>query len=283
MTNTNFARSQPHILSYEGKFSNHKDDPGGRTYEGITQTVWDGYCENNGLPQRQLTANTGSWKDWAKHRDAIYRQQYWNAIKGDKLPDGVDFVVYDGAVNSGVNRSGRWLQNALRMNHIDGVIGEATIAAANAHPDKDRLIAAILDGQRLPFLKALKTWPTFGVGWGRRVAAVKKTGQAWAEGSVGPAPTKIADAGAKGWVEDAKTPSSTAPADAAIGTGGGATTIGVAIDSAKDTLLPFGDSSDLIKTIVTVLVVAGIAITVGGFAYRWYVTRKAKKLAEALS
>lgn len=187
MAAENFARSMPHILAYEGKFSDHQNDPGGKTYEGITQRVWDGYARNRGLTPKTLSKATGSWPDWPKYRNDIYRKQYWDAVRGDHLPGGVDFVVFDGAVNSGPSQSVKWLQRALGNVKVDGVIGEATVAAARAHKDHDALIADICF-QRMNFLRALKTWKSFGTGWIRRVDAVRKTGQAWARGSVGPMP-----------------------------------------------------------------------------------------------
>jgi lysozyme family protein len=41
---------------------------------------------------------------------------------------------------------------------------------------------------RLAFLKRLKTWPTFGVGWGRRVVDVKATSLKMAKGTAAPLP-----------------------------------------------------------------------------------------------
>lgn len=84
----------------------------------------------------------------APERDAIYRRQYWDAIKGDKLPAGVDYVVFDGAVNSGPKQSIKWLQRALGSAYrgqIDGVIGLATFAALEATEDHDALIDRICD------------------------------------------------------------------------------------------------------------------------------------------
>lgn len=288
MVAANFERSMPHIRAYEGKFQNHKADAGGRTYEGVTQRVWDAYCENAGLPKRTLTSSTGSWKDWAKHRDAIYRQQYWAAAGCDQLPAGVDFVVFDGAVNSGVSRSVRWLQAALGVK-ADGVIGELTRRALRAVTDHDALVDRILE-RREAFLRVARNrvtkqllWPVFGKGWLARLAAVKATGQAWATGSVGPKPTPIREP--VGRVGDAEAPTvpTTAGPDTVIGAGGSLTGAGTVIETARQHLEPYAAVSDVVQYIVIGLVIAGVAITVGGFVWRHYQQRKAAAVKEAIA
>ena len=101
----------------------------------------------------------------------IYRDGYWNKVKGDDLPAGLDLVAFDAAVNSGPGRGARWLQEALGVNP-DGVIGPKTIAAANA-AHKDAVIDRACD-LRLGFLRQLGTWKTFGKGWTRRVESVRE-------------------------------------------------------------------------------------------------------------
>ncbi|WP_371346106.1 glycoside hydrolase family 108 protein [Ancylobacter sp. IITR112] len=282
MTAAGFARAQPHVLAYEGKFSNHPSDPGGRTYEGITQRVFDAWCAASGVPKRTLSASTGKWPGWAEQRDSIYRKQYWDAVRGDDLPAGVDFAVYDAAVNSGPGRAIRWLQRALRLNRVDGIFGVATLAAVQAHSDHDALVAAIC-AERLAFLRALKTWKTFGKGWARRVAAVQSTGQAWASGSVGAAPEQIHGAGAKASAESAPRPPSTAGADAAIGAGGGTATVGTVIETVRQQIEPYAGASERVQQLVVALIVAGALVTLGGLGWRWYARRKAARLAEALA
>jgi lysozyme family protein len=56
----------------------------------------------------------------------------------------------------------------------DGGIGPKTLAAVAAMNAND-LVNAYND-RRLSFLHDLPTWPTFGKGWGRRVAEVKAVG-----------------------------------------------------------------------------------------------------------
>ena len=97
---------------------------------------------------------------------AIYKQQYWDAISGDDLPSGVDFAVFDYAVNSGVSRAAKTLQGIVGVTQ-DGQIGPATIQATKTY------IAMTVTNKRLAFMQSLSIWSTFGRGWSARIADVK--------------------------------------------------------------------------------------------------------------
>src|SRR5690606_31875174 len=101
----------------------------------------------------------------------IYRAQYWDTVRGNELPDGLDYAMFDYAINSGPARAIKELQRVLNVS-ADGVIGVQTLAAV-AEANTANLITALMD-RRLAFLKGLKTWPTFGRGWSRRVAEVRE-------------------------------------------------------------------------------------------------------------
>jgi lysozyme family protein len=101
----------------------------------------------------------------------VYKRQYWDAVGGDLLPDGVDYAVFDFAVNSGPGRAARYLQSVLGA-PMDGAIGSATLDAVAKMP-----VGVVIDrlcDARLAFLKSLGTWGTFGKGWAARVAAVRR-------------------------------------------------------------------------------------------------------------
>ncbi len=274
MTAQNFAPALSRALVHEGGFSNHPDDPGGATMKGVTQRVYDAYRQRRHVSKRSVRLI-----EEAELQD-IYRRQYWNAVKGDKLPAGVDYAVFDGAVNSGPEQSVKWLQRALGSVKVDGQIGEATLAAIERHPDHDRLIAAMLD-RRLAFLQALKIWPTFRKGWSARVAQVKQIGQAWAMGSVGPQPS-FTGGNAKATIDQASPLPAKGAADAATGAGVGTGTLGGVLEQARQQLDPFAAGSTLIANIVTALVITGLVLAAGGIAYRLYASRKARHLADAL-
>nr|WP_318013599.1 putative peptidoglycan-binding domain-containing protein [Mesorhizobium sp. B264B1A] len=91
-------------------------------------------------------------------------------MAGAELPDGVDYAVFDFAVNSGPSRAAKYLQ-AVVGTAQDGRIGPETLAAVGSRP-----AAVVIDNlcdARLAFLKRLSTWGTFGKGWQSRVASVR--------------------------------------------------------------------------------------------------------------
>ena len=161
--NANFARSLASVLRHEGGYSNHPEDKGGPTNRGITLATFRKWVKKDG------TAN--DLKRITEDQVAkIYRSVYWNGVKGDDLPGGIDYAVFDYAVNSGPARAAKALQGVLGV-AVDGIIGPVTIAAAKA-ADPIKVIAALCD-QRMKFLRNLSTWPTFGKGWTSRVEDVR--------------------------------------------------------------------------------------------------------------
>ncbi|RUX96139.1 MULTISPECIES: glycoside hydrolase family 108 protein [unclassified Mesorhizobium] len=266
------------VLAHEGGYSNHAQDPGGPTMKGVTQRVYDGYRKGKGLATRSVKGIT------ADELNAIYDHQYWDAVQGDALPAGVDYVLFDGAVNSGPGRSIMWLQQALGpvyTGRIDGVMGMGTLAALKAINNNDALIDRICDA-RMNFLRRLSTFATFGRGWSARVAEVRSIGQAWATGQVPQAASFIDGGQAKAFVEDATPAPSTAPADAAIGGGGAGLGVSGTLQGLQDQLSPLSYASEWITKIVVILALVSALLLFGGAAYRWYANRKAKQIAAAL-
>lgn len=162
----NFDEALKAILHHEGGFVNHPKDPGGMTNLGVTKKVWEEWVghEVDEKAMRGLTPEIVG---------PMYKVKYWDKVKGDDLPAGVDYVVFDAAVNSGPGRAAKWLQACVGVDP-DGGIGPKTLAAV-ASFDASQLVEDYAK-RRLSFLMDLQTWDTFGKGWGRRVAEVQKTG-----------------------------------------------------------------------------------------------------------
>lgn len=278
---SDFTKCMPIILRYEGGYSNHLRDPGGVTLEGVIQRVYDGYRARKGLPQRPLTADMRRTAEWIAERNDIYRLQYWNAIRGDELPEGVDLFLFDAAVNSGPFQAVKWLQRALKLNLVDGHLGEGTMAALHAHPDHDALIADMAS-RRLGMLQQLNTWDAFGTGWASRVASCKRIAQAWASGSVGPQPAAVHLIGgdAKAYASDVAQPAVDAGNSVKGGLGG--TTIAAVLDGAKEQLAPLVGSSEWINQIFTALTLLSVVIGLGAFGYALWSAHKTKRAQRAI-
>jgi lysozyme family protein len=168
----NFPALMDRVLEHEGGYGNHPRDPGKATNRGVTQAVYDDWRELERQPNRSV-------KHIAMDEvRAIYRNQYWDLAACDRLPSGLDYTVFDFAVNSGVRRSVRGLQTALAKRKayagsVDGIVGMRTLLGIQRVGDDAALIRAINEA-RLAFLKRLSTWDVFGRGWSTRVVDVTR-------------------------------------------------------------------------------------------------------------
>jgi lysozyme family protein len=160
----NFDESLRLLLKSEGGFVNHPVDPGGMTCLGVTKKAWEAYTGEmcNEADMRALTP---------KAVTPFYRAKYWDAVSGDDLPKGIDYAVFDFAVNAGPMRAIKVLQSCIKT-LTDGEIGPKTLMAI-AKKDPATLIEVYCEA-RLNFLSALPTWKTFGKGWERRVDDVAR-------------------------------------------------------------------------------------------------------------
>ena len=153
-----FSRAFDLLITHEGGFSNHPDDPGGATMYGVTEAV--ARAEGYTGAMRDLTL------DFAKQ---VYRKRYWDACRCDQMPDQLRYPLFDAAVNSGPGQAIKWLQAAVGVK-ADGAIGPVTQQAVNMaapQPTRQKMI-----GNRLRFMTQLSNWPSFSKGWARRISAI---------------------------------------------------------------------------------------------------------------
>ena len=154
----NFLKSLAVVLKHEGGYVDHPEDPGGRTNMGITQAVYEKYLGRTVTEDEMKNIKIGDVR-------IIYRENYWDRVKGDDLPSGIDFCVFDWAVNSGVSRASKALQRIVGVKD-DGVIGPITVKET-FKCDSDKVILSYTE-VRENFYKTLSTFNTFGKGWTRR-------------------------------------------------------------------------------------------------------------------
>jgi lysozyme family protein len=162
---SNFDECVELMLAHEGGYVDHPKDPGGRTNLGVTQRVWEEWM-GRPVTEKEMRALTPLMVK------PLYKRKYWDAVRADDLVAGVDYCVFDVAVNSGPGRAIKFLQSCVGV-AADGGFGAITLAAVkDAEEDPTRLIE-LYCAKRLEFLQSLKTFETFGKGWSRRVAEVK--------------------------------------------------------------------------------------------------------------
>jgi lysozyme family protein len=163
--NANFETCLALMLAHEGGFVNHPKDPGGMTNLGVTKAVWEEWL-GRPVSEKEMRALTPIMVK------PLYKRKYWDAVRADDLVAGVDYCVFDVAVNSGPGRAIKFLQSVVGT-APDGGFGPATMAAVKkAEVDPTALIKQYC-AKRLEFLQSLKTWPVFGKGWERRVKEVE--------------------------------------------------------------------------------------------------------------
>jgi lysozyme family protein len=248
---SSYNRSLAFVLKYEGGYVNHPADPGGPTNLGVTQQTLSNYLGRPASIEEVKALTPGKV-------GPIYKKRYWDAVRGNDLPAGLDLVVFDFAVNSGPARATKALQKLVGVAQ-DGVMGMDTVAAVERE-DAEDLIRRYC-ANRLAFLKGLTTWGTFGKGWGARVAACQKLALAMESPRSAPEPVEEApppvEASKKGRDQDQKvssTPEAKAGGITAIGT------IGSAAAEAAEKLSPFSDAAEVVKYVCIVLTVIGVAV-----------------------
>jgi len=154
MSTAKFRRCHDVTKAWEGGWSDHPADPGGKTMYGVTEAVYHAWQRQHGKPIRPVRQIT------LAEAEQIYFEQYWVPSGGPTLAAGVDLATYDASVNSGVSRGRKWL------------------LASIGGPDHDTVKR--ICAKRLGFMQSLDIWKTFGRGWARRVAAIEAKGVAWA-------------------------------------------------------------------------------------------------------
>jgi lysozyme family protein len=154
----NFEQCLEMLLHHEGGFVNHPKDPGGITNLGVTKKVYEEFLGREVTEQemRDLTP-----EDVAP----LYKRNYWDRLKCDDLPSGVDWCAFDWGVNSGTGRSAKALQTCIGAT-ADGAIGPATLKKLSEFDPKE--IVMQMFEARQAFYEGLSTFDTFGKGWTRR-------------------------------------------------------------------------------------------------------------------
>ncbi len=167
MAAENYQACLDMILHHEGGYVNHPKDPGGETNLGVTKRVYEEWGGNKDMKDLEV-------EDVAP----IYRKNYWDRIKADDIPSGLDLCVFDFGVNAGTGRSAKYLQTLIGT-VADGGIGPNTLKALDEYISqqeygvKDTILK--FQAERQNYYESLSTFETFGKGWTRRVEETTKS------------------------------------------------------------------------------------------------------------
>jgi lysozyme family protein len=159
MAKENWQKCLETILHHEGGYVNHPKDPGGETNLGVTKRVYEDWGGTKDM--KDLTVEDVS---------PIYKKNYWDRVKGDHLPAGLDLCVFDFGVNAGTGRAAKYLQKMIGTTP-DGGIGPMTLAKLKEYVDAKGVEHTVKLYQmgRQKYYESLSTFSTFGRGWTRRV------------------------------------------------------------------------------------------------------------------
>lgn len=162
MAKENWGSCVSKVLIHEGGFVNHPKDPGGITNMGVTKRVYEEWVGHEVSEQDMRDLEEDDVRP-------IYKKNYWDRVKGDKLPDGLDMCVFDFGVNAGTGRAAKYLQTMIGTT-ADGGIGPNTLKALKAYVKENGLVETIKKYQanRQDYYESLSTFETFGRGWTHR-------------------------------------------------------------------------------------------------------------------
>lgn len=173
-----FISAMAIVIPEEGGYvlSTLKGDSGGQTYAGISRTNWP------------------DWSGWAlidagdttslalkSQVSTFYQIHFWALLQGDALPERIGIIVFDFAVNAGIDAGVKALQRAVngtglaRLGSalqrpplaVDGDLGEETLNAVQS-ADQSTLVLRFF-AKALAYYKSARGWETFHDGWIDRV------------------------------------------------------------------------------------------------------------------
>lgn len=169
MTAKNFDDCFKKLVVHEGGFTDDPRDPGnkrgdghgnqGSTNHGVTAKAWADYT-GKPAPIELMKALT------IEDVKQMYRDMYWDAVRADDLPSGLDWSAFDWCVNSGPRPVSKAIQRCVGAT-ADGAIGPKTLATVVEHGDPRKIIHYVFE-VRQRYYESLKTFEIYGKGWTRR-------------------------------------------------------------------------------------------------------------------
>ena len=154
------------VLIHEGGYIDDPHDRGGETKYGISKRAYPDVDIKN-----LTTAQAGE----------IYRTDYWDKCHCDSLPSGVSIQLFDTAINCGVSRASKFLQECVGAT-VDGKIGKQTLAAVEeTYNDIGSDLIQKYTDRREKYYRSLKQYDRYGRGWSKRNKETHEKAMEWEE------------------------------------------------------------------------------------------------------
>lgn len=183
MAFNNLERCFKFTVGEEGRYSDDPSDPGNWSGGEVGSGVLIGSCWGISAP------TLISWSDVyalpvtaevmrnlpLETALAIYTDKYWDKMRCEDIPPGLDLAVFDFGVNAGPHESGLLLQEALGFSYssCDGVIGPVTLNAAVQSPTATTIKKLV--ALHVKFYQGLPNFAKDGPGWLNRQGKLLET------------------------------------------------------------------------------------------------------------
>lgn len=158
----NLAKCLEYVFADEGGFVIRDSEPGGAGNLGVSFQTFEEWRDED------VTYDDLKALD-KKEAGRIYEALYWNKIDGDNLPGGVDYCVFDSAINDGVGGSKRLLEEALNNDGWEALKSDPALYI-------NKLCDLCLERK-----KGKVGWKHYGRGWTKRINRRRERALAMAE------------------------------------------------------------------------------------------------------
>lgn len=165
-----FNNALSFVLRQEGGYVDNPSDHGGATNRGITQVTYDAYRDRHSVPRQDVRLIGDD------EVATIYFSDYWTPVGGRGLPEPLDLVCFDSAVNCGVSQASKWLQRAVNVT-ADGVVGPKTLAAISWAGPVNALAMNVINQREAFYQQDAEAHPDqrqFLNGWEHRISELRK-------------------------------------------------------------------------------------------------------------
>ncbi len=170
-----FNRAFTEVVGLEGKYSHDEFDPGNWTGGAVHKGELKGTMY--GISAAAYPALDIASLGMSQVKQ-IYRDDFWDKLKCDTLPDAIAGALFKEGVNMGISGAAKAFQRSLKIT-ADGVIGQLTTGIATSSPPK-QVLCNFLTECAYAYTQ-MGAFNKYGKGWLSRVIQTAVEAQLTAE------------------------------------------------------------------------------------------------------